>query len=391
MDAVERAIAYLAKCPPSIAGSGGHDACFKAAKALVVGFDLGDEKSLDLMRSHFNPGCQPPWSEKELRHKVTSAWKHPGDKEVGWLLGDNEEERQASVNNPTDGKRVLRGQNNPTDGKRDLRGQIEKPEPEFQPEVLQRQAARLGFEVTTEWLANRSPVDPYSYRSPGLFLSSIAHDGEYFVVCTGALGKGSFLFDRDRWGFSPLKTDWSTQPPTLSRGDGLLGELPADALGTEGGAWFMCQPVRGEPVDGSWWAQGAVTAWRYMVLEIDVEGFQREWLAFLVAAALPIEAIYTSGSKSVHALLRVDDPSKEEWDATRDRYKTHLVSHGADPKALTAVRQTRLPGAYRAGRLQKLLYLAPRADVRAIADLPEKRSVRKKWGGSDEARRYFKL
>jgi len=391
VDAVERAIAYLAKCPPSIAGSGGHDACFKAAKALVVGFDLGDEKSLELLRSHFNPGCQPPWSEKELRHKVTSAWKHPGDKEVGWLLGGSEEERQAAVNNPTDGKRVLRGQNNPTDGKRDLRGQIEKPEPEFQPEVLQRQAARLGFQVTTEWLGNRSPVDPFSYRTPQMFLSAIAHDKDCFVICCNELGKGDFLLDLDLWGFVPLQADWSTNPPTLSRGEGLLGALPESKLRTEGGSWFMAQPVKGEPVDGSWWAQGAVTAWRYMVLEIDVEGFQREWLAFLVAAALPIEAIYTSGSKSVHALLRVDDPSKEEWDATRDRYKTHLVSHGADPKALTAVRQTRLPGAYRAGRLQKLLYLAPRADVRAIADLPEKRSVRKKWGGSDEARRYFKL
>jgi len=204
VDAVERAIAYLAKCPPSIAGSGGHDACFKAAKALVVGFDLGDEKSLELLRSHFNPGCQPPWSEKELRHKVTSAWKHPGDKEVGWLLGDNETER----------KRARAASTSTGSGAPAPASLEEKTEPEFQPEVLQRQAARLGFEVTTEWLANRSPVDPYSYRSPGLFLSSIAHDGEFFVVCTGALGKGSFLFDRDRWGFSPLKTDWSTQTPT---------------------------------------------------------------------------------------------------------------------------------------------------------------------------------
>lgn len=381
MDAVERAIAYLAKCPPSIAGSGGHDACFKAAKALVVGFDLGVEKSLDLLRSHFNPGCQPPWSEKELRHKVTSAWKHPGDKEVGWLLGDNETER----------KRARAASTSTGSGAPAPASLEEKTEPEFQPEVLHRQAARLGFEVTTEWLANRSPVDPYSYRAPGLFLSAIAHDGEYFVICCGELGKGSFLFDRDQWAFSPLQTDWSTQPPTLSRGDGLLGELPADALGTEGGAWFMCQPVRGEPADGSWWARGAVTAWRYMVLEIDVEGFHREWMAFLVAAALPIEAIYTSGGRSVHALLRLDDASKDEWDATRDRYKRHLVSHGADPKALTAVRMTRLPGCYRAGRLQKLLYLAPRSDVRAIADLPEKRSVRAKWGRSDDARRFFKL
>lgn len=69
----ERARRYLGKLPPSISGSGGHSAAFKAAMALVKGFELPLGDALELLESDFNPRCQPRWSRGELVHKVQSA------------------------------------------------------------------------------------------------------------------------------------------------------------------------------------------------------------------------------------------------------------------------------------------------------------------------------
>lgn len=74
-DARERAIAYLATLPPAIQGQRGSDAAFKAAVHLVRGFGLDEAAALQLLEQHYNPRCQPPWSPRELAHKVKSATK----------------------------------------------------------------------------------------------------------------------------------------------------------------------------------------------------------------------------------------------------------------------------------------------------------------------------
>lgn len=74
-DAKTRASRYLAGMPEAISGSGGHTTTFKAAIALVRGFSLEAAVALDLLRAEYNPRCQPPWSERELRHKIEGAEK----------------------------------------------------------------------------------------------------------------------------------------------------------------------------------------------------------------------------------------------------------------------------------------------------------------------------
>lgn len=87
---LDRATNYVRKMPGSISGSGGHDACFDAALALVGGFALGRNEALGVLRSEFNPRCQPPWSEAELRHKVDSAWNSErASNGSGWLLTES--------------------------------------------------------------------------------------------------------------------------------------------------------------------------------------------------------------------------------------------------------------------------------------------------------------
>ena len=72
-DVEKRAAKYLAKLPASISGSGGHAALWSAALSLVRGFRIPPERALSMLRTDFNPRCQPPWTERELRHKVDDA------------------------------------------------------------------------------------------------------------------------------------------------------------------------------------------------------------------------------------------------------------------------------------------------------------------------------
>ena len=74
---IDRARKYIAKCPPAISGQDGHGATFHVACVLVLGFCLDENSALVLMRE-YSERCNPPWSEKELVHKVRQAAKQPG-------------------------------------------------------------------------------------------------------------------------------------------------------------------------------------------------------------------------------------------------------------------------------------------------------------------------
>ncbi|GIX04921.1 MAG: hypothetical protein KatS3mg114_0790 [Planctomycetaceae bacterium] len=87
-----RALAYLDKLPPAISGQGGHSATYTAATVLVHGFELDPEQALGILLDRYNPRCDPPWTEKELRHKVEDAAKKPHDQPRGWLLNQEREQ-----------------------------------------------------------------------------------------------------------------------------------------------------------------------------------------------------------------------------------------------------------------------------------------------------------
>ena len=76
---LSRAREYLKKVPPAVSGQHGHTATFVAALKVVRGFDLTDEEGF-LVLSEWNRHCDPPWSEKELLHKVAEAQKGDGER-----------------------------------------------------------------------------------------------------------------------------------------------------------------------------------------------------------------------------------------------------------------------------------------------------------------------
>ena len=80
---IERARRYLDRVPGAISGQAGHNQTFKVACILTHGFNMGRAEAFVLI-SEWNKKCEPPWSEKELRHKIDSADKQPGDR--GYML-----------------------------------------------------------------------------------------------------------------------------------------------------------------------------------------------------------------------------------------------------------------------------------------------------------------
>ena len=245
-------------------------------------------------------------------------------------------------------------------------------EPEFDPGKLATIAGKLPG-VDEHWLARPSKL-PVDAQTIGTFLQQLYAPGERVIIFDEFKSQGQDVWQHDGVIIPPY------EPQRFRK-----GKLR--------GVWILCNPVTGQFVpddklneDGtphltrrSW---RTITAWRYLVLESD-EAAPAQWLSALAQLPLPISAIYTSGGKSIHALVRLDARSKADWDAQAAQINPIVIPLGADPGAISGVRLTRLPCCERLGtddkngnyvrylqpRLQKLLYLNPTPDSTPICEL----------------------
>lgn len=232
--------------------------------------------------------------------------------------------------------------------------------PPFDETKLRKMSMNVREVIDARWLVSRSPwrLSAGMKNVAADFLDALYEPGERVLIFTQFKSQGQFLHWCGRGGY---------RLGSRREVRAVKSELPA---GDTDGVWFLSNPVTGEwkinpgavNEDGSrrWGRRhgDCVTAWRYMVLESD-EANPDLWLKMLVQLPLKIAAIYTSGGRSIHALVRVDAASKPEWDKMRDMIAALVVPLGADPAAMTAVRLTRLPGCMRGDRLQELWYLNP--------------------------------
>ena len=379
MDLTERARKYLAMMEASVSGSEGHNKCYGAACALVQGFDFDDALALRLLAEEFNPRCSPPWSDHELRHKVSQARKATSDKPVGYLIGRQKSESGSSSSG--------RNFSSPTPAAAVEPERLKKRQV-YEPSALQKMMCR-GFSPSFSWLAERSPWDPRRLTAQG-FLDAIFEPGEKTVIFTRFTSQGQFGHIAGK----PGKTFYVGDRPGLR--PVIAEEFPEHA---REGAWFLPSPM-----DGKWYPNGkvddggnpilsrrtgsSVVTYRHMLLESD-DAPEEEWLNLICQLSLPISALYTSGGRSIHALIKIDTPSKSAFDAFRDRVSPILSTLGADPAAISGVRLTRLPGIFRDGtvdkdgryqkfdppRLQRLLYLNPNPAVAPIKLLPRLRKI----------------
>lgn len=373
----ERARRYVAAMPPAISGQNGHDATFNVARALVHGFGFTIFEARPYL-DDYNLRCDPPWSEAELNHKLRSVDGLNSKWPRGYLRKDNEWR-------PSTAQR--RDLGIPTES--EVREKID-----FELEKLQRIAAPWRDRANLVFLANRSLHDPATVDA-GAFLKLLYAPGERVLCFTNEYTQGDAV--------------WPDEPPPV---EGRVG------------VWYLPQPVtgeylpnpegkpgpNGEPPKPSRRIGKCVTAWRYLVLESD-KAPVRDWLGFIVQAPLRVEAIYTSGSRSIHVLVRIDGKTYEDWHAKKNAIMPFLVAcimMGGDKNTFgTGVRLSRLPGCLRHGKMvpqmiggeplmqngrpvkrweryktpgeQKLLYFRPGATTRPICELPPERDVEKVW------------
>lgn len=366
MDVVERARRYVAKMDGSVSGSGGHNAAFAVACALVKGFALDEGSAMAIMREEFNPRCSPPWSERELQHKVRQAAQAAG--EVGHLLGGN---RPGMVEG-AGAQSVAAMRAMPAQAVSSRRVEIDRGRWNF----------RLLGDAVNEgrWLGERSPVDPREVPGAAGFISGLYTEGEKVLVFTDQRSQGDFGVISSG--------DWRVPGKVYQMGASKTVRAKRAALpvGGRDGVWFLSQPV-----DFEWRPNGGrdkagqptlsrrsgpnVQAWRYMVLESD-ELSPVEWLNKLATLPLAIAAIYTSGKRSIHALCRVDCRNHGHFLNMSRQIGPVIAQLGGDAAAISGVRLTRLPFCKRGTNLQQLLYFDPSPGIR-VEPLACKRVIRK--------------
>ena len=73
--ALARALAYVEKCPPAVAGCRGHTTTFTTALKLCTNFPQLSQSELCDVLCEYNQTCDPPWNSRDLRHKLDDAMK----------------------------------------------------------------------------------------------------------------------------------------------------------------------------------------------------------------------------------------------------------------------------------------------------------------------------
>ena len=284
MTTLERAALWLAKVPPAISGSGGHNSTYTAAVGLVHGFQLGYGDAMTLL-AEWNLSCQPPWSDKDLAHKLREASSRNHDKPAGHLI-------QSTVG--------------------------------------------MGMDLSRVTFKRPTPTTTPGASEFSRFLSSAFAATEVVCICEQVeegrpLTSGSFL---------PVE-DWIKR---FDSPDSILFRPDrAD------GVYVRINPFKPNLYSGS---DNDVSAYRHVLVEFDDKP-KPEQEKLLRDSGLPISVLIDSGGKSIHGWVRVDAPSRKEWDARRDLIYSAIP--GIDPKNKNPSRFSRLPGAWRGESQQKLL------------------------------------
>lgn len=249
---------------------------------------------------------------------------------------------------------------------------------------LKETVSDLAGQVDESFFIERSPVTTWN-RTPAGFLHRIFEPGEYAWVTAEDRSANGCLWTH--WGPEGCRARWITikddspelRPETLGPNFTCLNWFERGCQNV----WFLANPIDGKWHSSDRFSAGvsyrcleAVTTWRHLVLETDCAPAAL-WLALLALLPLRIVAIYMSGGRGAHALVRIKAHSKLAADDIAELYKRDYVPLGACEGTLSAFRLTRLPNCLRGqtGRLQQLLYLDPQATGVPIKDLPILRKI----------------
>ena len=206
--------------------------------------------------------------------------------------------------------------------------------------------------VDKNWIEESDVTIPKSYpleqrkRDILTYLTTLFEPDEYvgYVVNTFALPDGKQ---------SPTMGNYSRTVQQII--DGINGTTQLEnvfgSFNKEMGAW-----IRFNPIDGKGVKNDNVTAFRYMLLESDNMSLGKQ-KAILEQLELPIAAMVFSGGKSIHAIVKVDAYSYEEYRKRVDFIYSIAQKNGFKPdkKNRNPSRLSRMPGVMRDGKPQFLM------------------------------------
>ncbi len=307
---IDRAREFVATAQPAISGQRGHDRTFAVACRLVQKFKLPDSTAWQLL-NEFNKRCVPPWSERELRHKLDDA----GLDSIG---------RRSPSTRRRYANRLI--------------------DPATAVENYLK-----GFRAEDYQLWEQSPIrlGETPYNDSLLAIEHLYRQGELVNIVTDSkdgkpVGHGL----------------------TLER-NALIAHITKNGLNTgDAGGW-----LRMNPVDGSGGCDRNVSALRYVLLECDHVSVDLQ-LSLFAKLPLPIAALIASGGRSIHAWVQVDLSSAARYVYTAVRLFHLLDRFGVDDANKNPSRMSRLPGVQRvvngSPSWQRLLYLNPNPIQRPI-------------------------
>lgn len=317
---IDRARAYIAAIPGAVSGANGHGQTFSVACKLVE-FGLTPNEAWPLLLE-FNLRCQPQWRERELQHKLEDAFR----------------------------RAIPRTQPMPSFWHSELLGKAKtKVDPTTTTENFLR-----GFRCGENDLWEASPIrPPDDWTKDGACLASMVYEPNDLinVVTNYQLGQDG-------------KAKPDDAGTTLPR-DEMIACLTRGKFQSEAGGW-----LRMNPLDGRGVADANVTTFRFALVECDAIPLELQ-MSLLAKLLLPIVAIIGSGGRSLHAWVRVDAGTMDEYRQTVSRMLLLLAKFGVDAKTKNPSRMSRLPGVVRQhgvqgdGR-QRLFYLNPNPTQRAI-------------------------
>jgi hypothetical protein len=197
-------------------------------------------------------------------------------------------------------------------------------------EVRRYEPANRAEALPTD-LANTTPIQ---------FLNRIFNPGE--LVCIN-------LPDDD--GTARSKRLWLTLDGSEDMGEG-AEQFTTACESHDAGVWFVINPMKSNANR----EDANVADFRYLLVEMDKKGGDKETqFSNLKNSGLPIAAIYDSGNKSIHGLVRIDAKDAAEFRQRQEIVYAYLEKMGIDPQCKNPARISRLPGCRRGDSRQTLL------------------------------------
>lgn len=325
MELIERVRRFVAAMPDAISGQGGHGVTFRVVCSIFWGFGgakgLSESECWQVLRE-YNDRLAEKWTERDLQHKVRSVFRSPQRFPQGYLVdGEGGAERPIYVPAVKSRERV-----------------------KFDAEKLAR-IQRREWCCDFAWLRARSAYDPMQVEC-GAFIDALYGRDEMVMCFTSMRSVGDYMRWRGQWfalGKNPEQRAQRVQlGPQRSREGCVMMIQPCD------GKWH---PVSGKTTL-SRRTMKSVVAWRYMLWESD-EAPQDQWLNALAQVRMPVVAISTSAGRSLHALVRVDAESYEEFTRIRIAARECMTELGFDPQSLSnPTAAMRLPNTWREGKMK---------------------------------------